>query len=369
MARAYNFSPGPATLPEAVLYEMQAELLEYQNWRASVMEVSHRGEGFLGMARAAEATLRELMDIGEEYAVLFLAGGARGQAAAVPLNLAADGATAAYAISGHWSRLAAEEGGRFCRVHIAGDSGEVGDNEGSGDSGDARYTRLPEALDIPADAAYLHIAENETVHGVEYPALPHSPVPIVADLTSNILTRRINVADYGLIYASAQKNLGAAGVTVVIVRRDLPRPQARAPLVWDYLKQAKVDSMCNTPPTFQIYLLGRMLAWVAQQGGVAAMEKASRAKAALLYDYLDGSDFYLTPVRDAACRSRMNVPFFLADEKLTAEFLSGAEAHGLIGLKGHAAVGGIRASLYNGMSLAGVAALVEYLREFERVRA
>lgn len=353
MTRAYNFSAGPAALPDAVLYEAQAELCEYRDWRASVMEVSHRSAGFMQVQAEAEALLRELLHIGSEYAVLFLAGGARGQTAAVPLNLAAAQQTAAYVISGHWSRLAAAEAQRFCRVHIAGDNG------------DTNHTTLPAELDVPEQAAYVHIAENETVHGVEYATLPQVAVPLVADLTSNIATRSLRISDYGLIYAGAQKNLGIAGVTVVIVRRDLPRPQAHTPLVWDYLKQAEAGSMCNTPPTFPIYLLGRVLAWTKQQGGLAQMEKDSHAKAELLYGCLDASAFYRAAVQDVACRSRVNVPFFLAEERLTADFLSGAQARGLLGLAGHKAVGGIRASLYNSMPLAGVAALVEYLREFE----
>ena len=356
MSRAYNFSAGPAALPDAVLLEMQAELCEFRDWRTSVMEVSHRSEGFMQVQAEAEALLRELLGIGDDYAVLFLAGGARGQTAAVPLNLAAEGETAAYVVSGHWSRLAAEEGRRFCRVHIAGDSG------------DTNYTTLPAQLDIPPDAAYVHFAENETVHGVEYAAPPQVAPPLVADVTSNIATRRIKISDYGLIYAGAQKNLGIAGVTVVVVRRDLPRPQPHTPLVWDYAAQARKNSMCNTPPTFAIYALGRVLAWMQRQGGIAQMEADSRARAEMLYGALDATEFYRTPVQDASCRSRVNVPFFLAEEGLTADFLAGAEARGLLGLAGHKALGGIRAALYNSMPLAGAAALVEYLREFERER-
>lgn len=356
MTRAYNFSAGPAGLPDTVIYQAQAEFSEYRDWRASVAEVSHRSAGFIELKRQTDALLRELLGISEEYAVLYLAGGATGQAAAVPLNLTGDCSAAAYIISGHWSRRAADEARQFCEVHIAGDSA------------DSNYTTLPAELNIPASAAYLHLAENETVHGVEYPALPPSPLPIVADLSSNIATRVINVNDYGLIYAGAQKNLGIAGLTLVIVKKSLLRLQASLPSVWDYQKQWQSDSMYNTPPTFQIYLLGVMLHWLQQQGGVAQIEQLNRSKAQLLYDCLDAGDFYVTSVQDGHSRSRINVPFFLADEKLTADFLAGAEENGLLGLKGHKALGGIRASLYNSMPLAGVAALVEYMREFERVR-
>ena len=356
MSRTYNFCPGPAALPDAVIYQAQAELPELGDCRASVMEISHRSAAFLNIYQQTDARLREVMNISDDYAVLFLAGGATGQAAAVPLNLTAHNQHAAYIISGHWSRRAAEEARRYCQVTIAGDSAAQ------------QYTTLPTELTIPADAAYLHIAENETVHGVEYANLPTTTLPLVADLSSNIATRVINVNDYGLIYAGAQKNLGIAGVTLVIVRRELIHPQAQTPSVWDYQKQEKSTSMYNTPPTFQIYLMGLMLDWIKQQGGVAAMEKINSQKSRLLYDYLDSTDFYLTPVNSRHCRSRINIPFLLAEESLTADFLAGCAESGLLGLAGHKVVGGVRASLYNSMPLAGVAALVEYMRLFEQQR-
>lgn len=372
MSRAYNFSPGPAALPAAVLAEAQAEFCEYADWRASVMEVSHRSAGFMALYEQAQALLRELLQIPDDYAVLFLTGGATGQAAALPLNLtAADkhdkGGGAAYLISGYWSQRAADEARRFCQVHIIGDSAA------------ADYKTLPAVEELPASAAYLHYADNETVHGVEFPAplvLPSlssspAPLPLAADMSSNIATRALNIGDYGVIYAGAQKNLGIAGVTVVIVKKSLlqrARKRGDIPRVWDYQQQWQADSMLNTPPTFQIYLLGRVLNWLKQQGGVAAMEKAHREKSALLYAALDAGDFYIPYVRDAASRSRINIPFFLAEEKLTAAFLAGAQAAGLLGLKGHKALGGIRASLYNSMPLAGARALVDYMREFERTR-
>lgn len=339
------------------MYEAQAAFCEFRDWRTSVMEISHRSDEFMEIYHDAEAQLRRLMGIGDDYAVLFLTGGATGHAAAIPLNLAAAGDTAAYLISGHWSRRALSEAKPHCCAQVVGDSGET------------EYATLPAAAaDIPADAAYLHIVENETVHGLEYPQLPESPVPIVSDMSSNIITRRLDISDYGLIYAGAQKNLGITGVTIVIVRRDLVKPQPHTPSVWDYQKQQKAESMYNTPPVFQIYMTGRVLAWTEQMGGIAAMEKANAAKAKLLYDYLDSSSFYRPHVKDSGSRSRINIPFFLADEQLTADFLAAAEARGLLGLKGHAVLGGIRASLYNSMPLAGVAALVEHMRDFEQQR-
>jgi len=342
-------------LPDEVMQTAQRELCEYAGLRASVMEISHRGEDFLYIRRETESLLRALMEIPSHYWVLFLSGGATGQAAAVPMNLtAAADARAAYVITGHWSRRAAAEAQKYCVVHVAADTAA------------SRHTVLPHSLDIPADVAYAHIASNETIHGVEFPAAPAVSVPLVADMSSNILSRQMRVADYALIYASAQKNLGPSGITVVIVRPDAVCPRAQTPAVWDYRRQQEEESMYNTPPTFQLYMMGLYLKWVKRRGGVEAMERQNREKAALIYDCLDKSDFYKTPVK-GDCRSIINIPFTLPTDTLTASFLQGAEKQGLLGLKGHRALGGCRASMYNAMPVAGAQALANYLSEFERV--
>ena len=319
------------------------------------MEVSHRGEDFLRVHHEAESLLRELLGVPENYWVLFLQGGATGQAAAIPMNLCAAGDAAAYAVTGYWSARAAEEARAFCQVHVAADTAPGG------------YVDLPTQFDVPADAAYLHYADNETIHGIEFPTPPDSPAPLIADMSSNILSRQIRVADYALIYAGAQKNLGPTGVTIVIVRADLVRPRAATPSVFDYKKQQAAESMHNTPPTFQIYMVGLVLKWLKAQGGAAAIEKINKEKSAALYACLDSSDFYRMPA-NPACRSRMNVPFFLPDERLSEDFLTEANKLGLIGLKGHKALGGCRASIYNAMPMDGVAVLIEHLQDFEKRR-
>lgn len=353
-SRAYNFNPGPCGLPDAVMERAQAEFLSYRGEQASVMEISHRGAAFMEAYRRAVGLLRELMDIGDDYAVLLVAGGATGQAAAIPLNLLADeNQCAAYLITGHWSKRAADEGAKYCRMHVAADTA------------DNNYTALPVQLQIPEDAAYLHYADNETIHGVEFPAPPATAVPLIADMSSNILSRHINVDDYGLIYAGAQKNMGPTGITVAIVRKSLVQTRRQTPMIWDYRQQMDNDSMINTPPTFPIYMMGLVLEWMRGEGGVAEMSRRADEKAALLYGCIDRSDFYNNPAVNG-CRSRMNVPFFIADDKLTGDFLSGAQQNGMIGLKGHAVLGGCRASLYNAMPVAGVRCLVEYMRDFEK---
>ena len=353
MSRVYNFSPGPCALPDAVMRRAQEEFCEYGQIGASIMEISHRSDTFLSVHRRAESLLRELLAVPETHAVLFLAGGATMQAAAVPLNLLGEKTTAAYLISGHWSARAEQEARRYCRTRIVGSSESTG------------YDRLPEGMEIPADCAFLHYAANETVHGVEFSSPPASTVPLVADMSSNILSRAVRVADFGGIYAGAQKNIGPAGVTVVVVRRDLIRPHPLVPSVVSYEEQLARESMYNTPPTFQIYMMCLVLEWVKEQGGVDEMERRSLEKAACLYDYLDSTGFYRTRTVKLA-RSRMNVPFFLADENLTGAFLDEADRQGLIGLKGHKVLGGCRASLYNAMPLEGVQGLVGLLRDFER---
>ena len=358
MSRAFNFSPGPAALPDAVMTRAREAFLNYRGTGASAMEISHRGAAFMEIYHRAEALTRELLAVPEGYDVLFLPGGAAGMTAAIPLNLAPDGGAAAYAVTGYWSRLAAEEGGKFCAAAVAAD--------GAGEN----YRRIPSADEWRevAGAAYLHYADNETIHGLEFPAPPDYCAPLVADMTSNILSRPIRVSDYGLIYASAQKNLGPAGVTLVVVRRDLVRANGRVPKVWDFAAQARRESMVNTPPTFQIYMLGLVLEWTKEQGGATEMARRALRRAEAIYAVLDASDFYRTPVAEAAHRSRMNIPFFLPDEDLTADFLREAEGLGLIGLKGHSATGGCRASIYNAMPEAGALALAEHLRDFEKRR-
>ena len=357
--RAFNFHAGPAGLPDPVMARAREELLAFEKTGASVMEISHRGADFMAVYRRAESLLRELMAVPADYDILFLPGGAAGMTAAIPMNLLPENGRAAYAITGHWSRLAAEEGKKFGEVRVVAD--------GSADD----FRRIPDAEKWRRDAgaAYLHYADNETIHGLEFPSPPAYPAPPVADMTSNILSRPVRVADFGAIYASAQKNLGPSGVTAVIVRRALLRKGGGGgiPKVWDFAAQARRESMVNTPPTFQIYMVALALEWVKNSGGVAEMTRRAARRSALLYGFLDGTDFYRTPAAREH-RSRMNVPFFLPDESLTARFLAEAELRGLTGLRGHAVMGGCRASLYNAMPEAGVAALVEHLRDFERRR-
>lgn len=353
MPRAYNFSPGPAALPAAVIHQAQQEFAEYRDWQTSVMEISHRSPQFLALLHRTQTLLRAVLAIPGDYATLLLPGGATGQTAAIPQNLATPQTPAAYLVTGYWSHRAEQEARRYCRTHIAATTAP-------------HHAALPSpaAIHIPKNAAYLHIAENETVHGIEYPTPPPSPVPIAADLTSNIATRPLRIERYGLVYAGTQKTLGIAGLTLVIVRRDLIKPHPTTPSIWNYHLQDRQNSMHNTPPTYQIHLLHKMLQWIQQQGGTQAMEKANREKAQKLYTALDASPHYHPHTRDPASRSRINIPFHLKDPTKTAAFLAGAEKRGLIGLKGHKAIGGIRASLYNSMPLAGVTALIDYMQEF-----
>lgn len=356
MSRVYNFSAGPAALPQPVLARARDELLDWHGVGMSVMEMSHRSAEFIGIAEKAEADLRALLAIPANYRVLFLQGGALAQNAFVPLNLLGARKTADYVDTGLWSGKSIAEARKYCDVHVAASAA------------DARYTYVPpqSAWQLSADPAYVHICTNETIGGVEYHWTPDcGDVPVVADMSSHILSRAVDVARFGLIYAGAQKNIGPAGLTVVIVREDLlGRARSDTPSVFDYAVQAGADSMYNTPATFGIYLAGLVFEWLAAQGGVAAIERVNVAKARLLYEEIDRTGFYRNPVRTAD-RSRMNVPFFLPDAALDADFLKGAKACGLVQLKGHRAVGGMRASIYNAMPLAGVEALVAYMREFE----
>jgi len=354
--RVYNFSAGPAVLPLPVLEQARDELVEWQDGM-SVMEVSHRSRAFIAVAERAEADLRELLAVPPDFRVLFMQGGAAAQFSAVPMNLAAAGATAAYVNTGHWSGRAIAEARRFVNVDVAAD-----------ESG-SRYATVPEpaAIRPGPGAAYLHYTPNETIGGVEFPYVPDTGgIPLVADMSSTILSRPLDVGRFGLIYAGAQKNIGPSGITVVIVRDALVgRAREGTPLVFDYRTVAEAGSMQNTPPTFGWYFAGLVFQWLKRQGGLAEMEKRNRAKAALLYSAIDGSGFYSNPVAKN-CRSWMNVPFRLAKPELEKTFLAESEAAGLANLAGHRAVGGMRASLYNAMPIEGVAALVAFMREFER---
>lgn len=355
--RVFNFSAGPATLPLEVLEQAQSELLDWQGSGMSVLEVSHRGKAFVDAAAAAEASLREVMGIGDDHACLFLQGGAMGQFAALPLNLSAPGRPIEFLNTGDWSTKAIQEAGKYADVRV------LADEAGSG------YTRVPApgSYTVSPEAAYLHYTPNETIRGVEFDHVPESgDVPLVADMSSTILSRPVDVSRFGAIFAGAQKNMGPSGLTTVIVRRDLlGRPRRETPTVWDFTAQAKADSMVNTPPVFGWYLLGLVLEWIKANGGLAGMAERNRAKAELLYSAIDGSDFFSNPVAHNA-RSWMNIPFLVADAALEKPFVAEAEAAGLTNLAGHRSVGGMRASLYNAMPIEGVRALVEFMAEFER---
>jgi len=356
--RVFNFSAGPAALPLEVLEQVREELIDWHGSGTSIMEVSHRGKAFVAVASEAQALLRELLDIPKTYRVLFLQGGATAQFAAIPLNLARADATVDYLNTGAWSKKAIGEAQRLtARVNVAADEAA------------SRYNTVPEqsALRLTPGAAYVHYTANETIGGVEFPYIPQvGGVPLVSDMSSTILSRPLAVQRFGLIYAGAQKNIGPAGLTVVIVHEELlGRARPGTPAVWDYSAMAAEDSMLNTPPTFAWYVAGLTFAWLKRQGGVTAMAARNRAKSELLYRAIDQSDFYSNPVAPGS-RSWMNVPFTLADPALDAAFLREADAAGLAHLAGHRSVGGMRASLYNAMPLAGVEALVAFMKEFER---
>jgi phosphoserine aminotransferase len=356
MTRAFNFSPGPAALPEPVLRQAAEEMLDWRGSGMSVMEMSHRGKEFIAIHAEAESLLRELLAVPANYKVLFLQGGAIGQNAFVPMNLLRGKTSADYVNTGEWSKKSIKEAQKYCSVNIAATA------EAS------RFTQVPkqDTWKLDTNAAYVHICSNETIGGVEYHWTPDTgDVPLVADMSSNLMSRPVDVSRYGVIYAGAQKNIGPAGVTIVIVRDDLIGHAASiTPSAFDYKQQADNDSMLNTPPTYAIYIAGLVFRWLKAQGGLAAMEAHNRAKAALLYDYLDSTSFYKSPVARED-RSLMNVPFKLRDESLDAAFLKGAEQRNMLQLKGHRSVGGMRASIYNAMPVDGVMALVAYMKEFE----
>jgi phosphoserine aminotransferase len=355
--RAFNFAAGPAALPLEVLERVRSELLDWHGSGSSVMEVSHRSRGFMEVAQDAERDLRELLSIPGNYCVLFMQGGASAQFAAIPLNLAGPESGVDFLLTGAWSKKACDEARRYCRVHIAADEAP------------SDYCTVPEAdtLELSAGAAYLHYTPNETIGGVEFPYIPDAgAVPLVADMSSTLLSRPFDVARCGLIYAGAQKNIGPAGLTVVIVRDELlGRARAVTPAVWDYARVAEESSMLNTPSTFAWYVAGLVFKWLHSQGGLAAIGERNRMKAQRLYAAIDASGFYRNPVA-SNCRSWMNIPFTLARPELDAAFLSAATAAGLTNLEGHRSVGGMRASLYNAMPLAGVEALTAFMKEFER---
>jgi phosphoserine aminotransferase len=355
--RVFNFSAGPAVLPEPVLRQAAAEMLDWRGSGMSVMEMSHRGKEFMAIAAKAEADLRALLAIPANYKVLFLQGGAIAENAAVPLNLVGGRSVADYVNTGEWSKKSIKEAKKYCAVNIAA----------SGEDQHFAYIPAQEIWKLTGDAAYVHICTNETIGGVEYQWTPATgDVPLVADMSSHVLSRVIDVAKFGVIYAGAQKNMGSAGLTVVIVRDDLlDRALPITPSVLNWKEQAAAESMLNTPATYAIYIAGLVFEWLRAQGGVAGIEAKNIAKAQLLYDYLDRSTCFTNPVRKND-RSRMNVPFRLRDEKLDEVFLKGAAERGMVQLKGHRAVGGMRASIYNAMPVEGVQALVDYMRDFEQ---
>lgn len=358
MTRAYNFSAGPATLPESVLRQAQAEMLEWNGVGASIVEISHRSADFIAVAAEAEADLRRLVGIPDDYAVLFLSGGATTQQALLALNFAAPGQTVDYVVTGHWGKTAIKQVTPYANVHVAASS------EANG------FHAIPDQAtwQLSADAAYVHITANETIHGVEFRDVPEvGTAPLFADFSSSIASEPIDVSRYGVIYAGAQKNLGPVGVSVVIIRKDLLERsgQPRAD-IFDYRSHAARDSMLNTPPTWNWYLAGLVFKWMLAEGGVEEFAKRNALKSSLVYQAIDDSgDFYRNDVAVAA-RSRMNIPFFLPDETLTTRFVSESKAAGLLALKGHKAVGGIRASLYNAMPVEGTQALVAFMRDFQQ---
>jgi phosphoserine aminotransferase len=355
--RVFNFAAGPATLPLEVLEQARDEMTDWQGSGMSVMEVSHRSKAFVAVAQQAESDLRELMAIPGNYKVLFLQGGATGQFTAIPLNLTGADSTADFVNTGAWSKKAIVEAKRFCKVNVVAD--EAASN----------YSTVPAAVSLRATpgAAYFHYTPNETIGGVEFPYVPQTgDVPLVADMSSTILSRPIDVSRFGLIYAGAQKNIGPSGLVVVIVRDDLVgKARAGTPPIWDYEAMAKDGSMLNTPPTFGIYIAGLIFQWLKRQGGLAAIGERNRRKAERLYSAIDGSGYYRSPVAPE-CRSWMNVPFTIPNPEFEKTFCAEAAKAGLANLEGHRSVGGMRASIYNAMSIEGVEALIAFMADFQR---
>jgi len=360
MERIYNFAAGPAVLPREVLEQARDELVNWQGCGMSVMEMSHRGKEFMGIAAQAEADLRELMAIPANYKVLFLQGGASMQFAMVPMNLLRGKAGADYLNTGEWSKKAIKEAKKYGTVNVVATSEDK----------NFSYAPTQDKWNLNQDAAYVHYTPNETIGGVEIFWTPQTgDVPLVADMSSTILSRPIDVSKFGVIYAGAQKNIGPAGLTIVIVREDLiGQTVAGTPTMMDYKIHAEAESMYNTPPTYGIYMAGLVFKWLKHNGGLNAMESHNIAKANVLYDYLDTTSFYHCPTAKEN-RSRMNIPFTLKDAALDEAFLKGAKERGLVQLKGHRSVGGMRASIYNAMPIDGVKVLAEYMKEFEKKNA
>jgi phosphoserine aminotransferase len=357
--RVFNFAPGPAMLPLEVLEQARDELIDWHGSGMSVMEISHRSRAFISVAEEAEADLRELLAIPPQYKVLFMQGGATGEFAAIPMNLTGPDSSVDYVNTGAWSKKALGEAKRYCQVNVAADAKA------------SNYCHVPpqSTWRLTPGAAYLHYTPNETIGGVEFGFVPQVDVPLVADMSSSILSRPIDVSRFGLIYAGAQKNMGPSGLVVVIVREELlGHARPGTPAVWDFKAMAAEGSMLNTPPTFGWYFAGLVFKWLRRQGGLAAMGERNRAKAELLYRTIDDSAFYSNPV-ELGSRSWMNVPFVLAKPELDQKFLSEAQAVGLTNLAGHRSVGGMRASLYNAMTLEGVQALTQFMQEFARRHA
>ncbi len=361
LKRVHNFGAGPAVLPLAVLEKAQAEMLDYAGTGMSVMEISHRSAAFEGIIQKAEADVRTLLRVSSDYAVLFLQGGASLQFAMVPANLRASGASADYVLSGHWSKAALKEAEKSGRTHVAGSS------EAS------KFDRVPaqNELDLDPQAAYLHFTSNNTIYGTEWTIEPQPPagVPLVCDGSSDALSRPLEMSRYGIFYAGAQKNLGPAGVALVVIRKDLlARTPGGVPALMDYRLMAEHKSLYNTPPCFAIYVVGLVLQWLIDTGGLAEAAKRNETKAALIYDAIDGSGGFYRGHAQPGSRSRMNVTFRLPSEELEKTFLKEAQAEGLDGLKGHRSVGGLRASLYNACPLESVRALAGFMAEFKKRR-
>ena len=356
MKCTYNFSAGPAVLPKSVMLRAQAEMIDWHDSGMSVMEMSHRGKHYMSIIEKVESDFRSLFNVPKNYKVLFLQGGAIAQNSMVPLNLL-NGKKANYVVSGYWSKRSYQDALPFGDISIAASSESIG------------YTKAPDLQEwkIDSSASYIHFCSNETIHGVEYFDLPSvKTIPVVADMSSHILSRPVDISQFGVIYAGAQKNIGPAGLTIVIVRDDLLEVASPlTPSVFNWKTQAENQSMINTPTTYSIYMAGLVFEWLIELGGLAAIEKQNIKKAELLYNFIDSSDFYSNPI-DIKNRSRMNVPFRIQNEDLHASFVTGAENLGMIGLKGHRLVGGIRASIYNAMPIEGVQALVDYMKDFEK---
>ncbi|WP_339344566.1 3-phosphoserine/phosphohydroxythreonine transaminase [uncultured Alcanivorax sp.] len=360
MSRAYNFCAGPAALPQAVLEQAQQEMLDYRGLGLSIMEMSHRDNVFVEIAEQAEKDLRDLMGISDDYAVLFLQGGASSQFAMVPMNLLGEGQTADYINTGQWSKKAIKEAGRYGKINVAASSE------------DTNFSTVPpqDSWNLSDNPAYVHYCPNETIGGLEYSFVPAvGDTPLVTDMSSTILSRPVDVNQYGLIYAGAQKNIGPAGLTLVIVRKDLlGKAASSVPAMLNYQIHADNGSMYNTPPTYAWYLSGLVFSWLKKQGGVGNMGEINQRKAEKLYGFIDNSGLYSNPV-EVISRSRMNVPFVLADDRLDKPFLDQAQAAGLLNLKGHRSVGGMRASIYNAVPEAAVDALIAFMAEFEKRNA